>query len=287
MSERSQHPISDGGGGVGFGPPDGGWSTLIEAYLDGVLAPSEAAAFEREAAASPTLRHELDRARLCQTRVDSVLSRRFGVAAMAQVARPLNVPGDSLEIRPKKPTGPRPTAAARSVNRSQIAMAAAAVVMLAVGGTLIYKDVTHDDFADTGGGRDAHVSPVRAYRSAVESGFVPTEVCTTPDAFAAWTKARFGATLRPRPDAAGSVRFAGWSYARVVTEYSGVLLARVNDAQVVLVLDRVEDEKEPAHKCDRNAEGLSMFRTVVGKFVVYEVTPLATPVVTQSLEAGD
>jgi hypothetical protein len=215
----------------------------LDRYLDGGLGGAEREAFERDLARSPELRAQAD----LQGRIDAGLRRLFtppGVAAPAGAA----------------PRARRPWV--WGLGLAAAAALAAAGVWYAVG-------------------RRAEPTVLEGvYRSIVSAGFTPKEVCTTDEAFEKWVADKYGEPLAPEPDHAG-VEFVGWSYARAMTTYSGVLLARVDGREVVVVLDHARNDIgiEPR----ANNPDLRVFRERFGNLVAYEVTPLEGPRVLESL----
>lgn len=121
------------------------------------------------------------------------------------------------------------------------------------------------------------------YLAEVSTGFKPQEVCTTPEAFKGWVNDRYGEPLTPTGNLEG-IRFVGWSYANVLSGYTGVLLAEVDQKPVVVVLDKASREDRRAG--NPTDPSLHMFRRAIGGLVLYEVTPHASarilPVLTQS-----
>jgi hypothetical protein len=112
------------------------------------------------------------------------------------------------------------------------------------------------------------------YHSEVAAGFVPREVCTDAAQFAGWTKEHYGQALYPAPEAArAGVTLVGWSYGVAVTNYSGVLLARVDGTPVVVVVDKSGSEGLLRLAAPGDAS-LRSFRRRIGDLVLYEVTPL-------------
>ena len=60
-----------------------------------------------------------------------------------------------------------------------------------------------------------------------------------------------------------------------------VLLAERDDAKVIVIMDRLRNDKVLTSP----KEGLSMFRKVAGDLVLYEISPLDHPILLPSLES--
>jgi hypothetical protein len=218
----------------------------LDAYLDGILTAEERGRFEARLAADPALAEEVQ----TQRRIDGSLARIFAE------------PDDfSLPSRGRA-IGPAP----RSIpawQRWAIVGLAAAILMTVLG-------VYLPSMVGPGAPPRHRIEVSRLYQAKVEGGFIPDEVCTSDEQFAAWVKERFGEPLAPsgHPEA---VQYVGWSYARVMSDYTGVLLARVEGRPVLVLLDRADRATTaPA----RPGRGLSLHRAQVGNLILYEVTPL-------------
>ncbi|MCC6660113.1 MAG: hypothetical protein IT437_04425 [Phycisphaerales bacterium] len=216
----------------------------LERYLDGLLEPADRAEFERDLAASPELRERVD----LQARINAGLHRLMDPA----------------------PQGERAPVTARRLWRTQIWLAAAAALAAAVLGVwwVVVRGPSGPD-------------PLEAeYHRIVAAGFTPETVCTDDATFREWVNNKFGQPLQPRPDR-GPVQYVGWNASRVLSTYSGLLLARVDGQQVVVLIDQryAEDGRLP-RPADR---ALHQFRRVVGGLILYEITPLDHPAVLDSL----
>lgn len=215
----------------------------LERYLDGLLEGAELAAFERELAASPQLSALVD----TQRRLDEALRRSF---------------------EPSAAETPAPAAWWRGRRVLWLGLAAA-VVLGAVG---VWAVVMFGDLNGLG----------TLYHRTVAAGFQPEEICTDDAQFAEWVDSKYGQVLRPKADR-GDIQLVGWSYAKVVTAYSGVLLARAGGHEVLVIMDRAD--REEGRPWGHAGPGLRVFRRQMGKLVLYEVTPLDSPRVTELLEA--
>jgi anti-sigma factor RsiW len=233
-------------------------SQQIEAYLDGALTPGERHAFERALQSDPALRAELD----LQTRIDASLRTHFA-----------GEPGAiAVSLKPVRSTTSRWAAIA--------AIAAAAAIALAGAGLWWASQNTSS--------RPSAPTPIAAptptlrtqYTREVARGFVPEAVCTTPDQFEEWVNKNYGQPLRPKETPDG-VQFVGWSYAKLISPYSGVLLAKVNDQPVIVIMDKAENQTTPPAEGDGDQK---VFSQKIGSLVLYEVTPLSEPRILPLLE---
>lgn len=241
--------------------PDAGKSDMLELYLDDMLAPAERAAFEAMVAATPELRRLLEH----QMRIDERLRAMFGVD-LAETPAPDVHPAPRLTIA-------RP--ARRTARWRRAGAIAAAVVLVGMAAAYLLGAFAAGD---------GSVSLHALYAREVRGGFVPKEVCTDSVAFRGWIARRYGQGLDVQSLPPG-LKLVGWDYARVVSPYSGVLLAMVDGKQVVVVLDRLAVETAPLPT--KVGRGLSTFRAVVGRLVVYEVSPFDRPRIIGHLAASD
>lgn len=268
---------------------------LIDAFLEDTLEQPQRAAFEAAMAQSAELRTRVQQAADLNGRIDAALVRSFGPNA---IASPSASASDSSSNSTTTTTAPN--LAIRRKKLQTVLAGIAALLAIAASASFIYISNT--------GGLESDGPPLRsprqAYASIAMSNFQPAEVCTTPEAFAEWTSKKFNATLRPKPTSTSTptstpsatpptlanVQYVGWSYARVVTDYSGVLIAKANGQDVIVIIDRADFETTPAKDCKTRPSKPGqqhVFRSTIGRFVLYEVTPLDQPLVSQSLEAGD
>lgn len=217
----------------------------LERYLDGLMQPGERAQFERELAESASLREQVE----LQGRIDAGLRRLMEPGAALEASEEVVVVG-------------------RLWRPAWVAAAAVIAVVAAAGWWLMTRPPSGPD-------------PLEAeYRQIVAAGFEPHVVCTTDEQFRDWVYNKFGEPLQPRPDR-GGVQYVGWNSSRVLSSYSGLLLARAEGAESVVLIDRTisEDKRLP-----RPADpGLHQYRRVVGGLVLYEITPLDHPAVLDSL----
>lgn len=247
---------------------------LVESYLLGELEGEQLAGFERDLAGSEELRRQVD----MQRQVEASL-RRLYVAPQ---------PAASDVISREWPTLAEQAARRRRplLARRITWLSAAAAILLGVG---IWSWIPRE-----------HVTPLapgELYTIMRGRGFVPEFVCTTDDAFAKLIRDRFGQGLAPTH--AVGVEMLGWGYS---SDYYGsplsknalVLLARSEGEPVVVVMDRLSEDRtlQAPRTCSQRAEGsgkppLNMYRTVMGKLVLYEITPRPEPEVTRSLRIAE
>lgn len=129
---------------------------------------------------------------------------------------------------------------------------------------------------------------LREYRSQIASGFKPKEVCTTDEAFVAWTTKALGHGLRPSHAAPTPARtepvLAGWSRGDIFSSYTGLLLASVDGLPVMVAMDKSPPERMVP--LDDAAGTPRMFRRNVNGVWLIEVTPLAEARVITGIEAA-
>lgn len=206
----------------------------LERYLDGLLSEADTQRVERALPANPKAQEQV---RL-QHRVDDSLRRLFG-------------PGEiTVDLRPRRSAGVRVWAAGL-----------AAALLLAVG---VWAMLLR--------GNAAPASPLAGiYDAEVKAGFVPKEVCTTRDQFVEWVRTYYTQSLYPKAEHKG-VEFVGWSYAPAISKKSGVLLAKADGQNIIVVMDRKHLEKAPWSGSGDPC--LHTFREQFGSLVLYEVSPL-------------
>jgi hypothetical protein len=127
----------------------------------------------------------------------------------------------------------------------------------------------------------AYVSPAALYQSTVAAGFKPDEVCTTDDQFRSWVQSKYGEPLAPAAHPDG-VQYVGWSYAKAISPYTGVLLARVDNQPVLVLVDRAASQQHTPAPQDMPA-GLHLHHATIGALSLYEVSPFAEPRITPIL----
>jgi hypothetical protein len=230
------------------------WQDRLDLYLDGLLSEAELAAFLRELHTSPELRAAIE----IQQRIDDSLRRQFAPPLFADPISFGSVPADPAPIATIRPAALRrwKVWAAAAV----VAVASAAVVSL-IPRTTPLEEV---------------------YRRQVALGFSPDVTCTSIPAFGKWLEDNYGSRIAPdqeRPN----IEYAGWSYSRTISGYTGLLLAKVEGRQVLVVLDK--QAEVAAHPLRPEAgKDLKVFRRDLGGLVFFEITPLDHSVIIDHLE---
>lgn len=218
----------------------------LDAYLDGQLSGADREAVERAMAADPTLAEEV---RLQRT-IDESLGRLFagGAPVADPVGRGMWRGTGRLWIRPL-------------VWSIAAALVIAASLWVFFGPQVVVRRGSGDPLG-------------KLYADEKAVGFAPKEVCTTPEAFAEWTRQYVGQPIYPAAHHEG-IEFVGWTYAPgVISGSTPVLLAKVDGNDVLVAMDRRVREK---HELGTPCLPLHSFRAEVGSAVVYEVTPLDRP----------
>ncbi len=222
----------------------------LDLYLDGQLSPEQAAAFERRMMASPAIRAEVDAARA----IDNNLRTLF------VVPEDIGVPhgASASQITP-------------FWHRRWFAAAAAILLLVTAYAVSPWSRLMPAS------------APAQIYFAQHDKGFVPEVVCTTPEAFAQWTNAQFKEELTPAtlPE---SIQLVGWSKTKLISDYTGILLAKVDGKEVIVLMDSTMYTKEVP---DTYMHGLNAFETTMGKVRLIEVTPFNTPRVTPYILTKD
>lgn len=226
----------------------------LERYLDGAMDALEREAFERELGAERGLRRHVE----VQREIDRVLIERFGPAGGSLSAGDPGRHDLGTRANPVLVQHAAPAGGGHRLQRPAL-IAAAALLVLGVGAYVAMVPA-----------RAPFDQPGEVYARIVASGFEPREVCTDDAAFRDWMRRRFDQDMVIPADSAG-VELVGWDYKRVLTTRTGVLLARVDGREVVVLVER----RENARRLGRTSEGLRVFRRDVGGVTLYEVTPLS------------
>lgn len=123
------------------------------------------------------------------------------------------------------------------------------------------------------------ITPALAYQNEVSAGMRPYEVCTTPEAFATYTKDRLGTALNVQP--LPGLTLIGWNYGqRVFSDQTVSLLATYEGKPVVILMDKA--------KCGRPTSApteLAESSRVVGGVLLHELRPQGTPSVLDQFSA--
>lgn len=221
---------------------------LIDAYVDGVLDEQDRTAFEEAMNQRPELAAEVE----LQGAIDASLARVFD-------------PGQYGKSEAVDECG----AVAGRIGMKVFAIAAA-IVIVGVAAWMYFGGGT--------GPVKIKADPVELYVAQIGAGFVPEEVCTTPDEFEAWMDDRYAQLLRP--EARERVELVGWSYTKVMSPYGALLLARVDGREVLVLMDELKSDEGLV--VDGEAS-IRVFRREIGKLVLYEMTPLDESVVLEML----
>lgn len=224
---------------------------VLDRYLDGDMPHEERDRFESALATRPDLRRHIE----LQRQIDQRLRVLFTPA-----------PG-ALPVLTLKPAAPGAS------RRRLVTLAAAAVVLLGI--------VVTQWWSSNAAG-DTSLSPTAVYTREVKAGFVPKAICTDDATFRAWVAGRYGQGLS-LPEPPKGLTLVGWSYADVVSPDSGVLLAKFEGREVVVIIDRAGLEHEP--RATGKHHGLYVHRGVIGSLVAYEVSPLPEAKIIGALQA--
>ncbi|MBI4717543.1 MAG: hypothetical protein HY763_07045 [Planctomycetes bacterium] len=242
----------------------------LEAYLDGLLADSERAEFDRRVRSDPALRAEAE----CQARIDEALKRLYtpsaaGAPALASL-RAASTNGRAATTLRSPLSAARRARPAPALRRGLAV--AAAVAFCSLAGWQVWCFVRPAAVVDAYAAQ-AWRSMDTVYRDEVSSGLKPSWVCKDNEEFARSFEKRFGQPLYLAPPPSG-VTVAGLSYCNTITRRTMHLLARVNGSPVMVFADSVPDDTRPSLP---PGQGLRLFRREIGKVVLYEVTPLSEP----------
>jgi hypothetical protein len=229
--------------GLDLSPDD----ALTARYLDGLLEGDELAAFERRLQKDVALRTSVE------------LDRRM-VDSLRTSLAPLGVW-----------SAPAPIPVARG-KRSKVGLAIAAGLAIVVSAAALwYQHASISQLPQT-----AARTPIQIYANEVGGGFAPDWVCSDDAEMLRFTRERFGAGLLfvDRP----GVALVGWGYAEgTISDLTATLLVRAGDDRIVLLVDRKSNDRRIADPAASDPS-LHMFRREVGPYVLYEITPLDTPV---------
>ena len=230
----------------------------LELFVDGLLQGEQLRAFEAELERSPELRDQVE----LQSQIDSSLTRSFP-ATDVQLPTVAGAISDASKVSEPKQSRHLPDSSPQRNWVKPALMAASVLVAGAIGAYFLFFSTQRAEFDQPG----------EVYASIVNAGFVPREVCTTEAQFIEWMERKFDQALVVPPDAEG-IELVGWDYRRIMTPRTGVLLARV-DGQEVLVLVELRDKA--VRLGDQSEQELRVFRRNIGRVSLYEVTPLDEP----------
>ncbi|WP_428306168.1 anti-sigma factor family protein [Lacipirellula sp.] len=235
---------------------------LLEKFLDNLMNDDERASFSGALQENPARQAE---AKL-QQRIDDSLQRMFAITT-PPTTNPIITP--TLDAKSGERLASRPVGQWR---RGAV-VALAASLMIAAALTLAWQSARR-------GGLDVAARPlVDIYRNAVTSGFEPTYECHEPERFAATFERRQGEPLRLL-ELPANMRMLGLAYTGGLSRNATAMLAYVDDAPVMVFVDRSENDLQQAVQ---EAGGIHVFREERDGLVFYEVTPLESPRVTPFL----
>ena len=217
-------------------------SLIVARYVEGLLEGDELARFERDLAASPALRAELE----AMHGIDASMKRAFTFHS-----DPIDPPHSLPHRRPR---------------RALQLLAAAA--MIAIGAAIVFfamRPAAPHEF----NARDL-------YTGFINAGYQPKWVCASEDEFITYSREHLGQALRPTPPP--SIQLVGWAYAEELKDlgfdkYAVVILTRVDGTEVLGVFDPTATGHLPADPKGK----LHIFPQTLGPLTMYEVSPLDTP----------
>jgi hypothetical protein len=237
----------------------------IDAYLDGTLAVEERDSFAQEISTNELLRSVVE----LQCQVDETLSRLF-----SPPQRPIEL---LAKLRESGHTAPTANRARRRWLK---------VASLAVAATVVWAMLAWHLF-DPGTGVPHYNPnlPLNAiYEKCVADGFRPKWVCDDPKEFASTFSARQGQGLLLAELPTG-IKMEGLTYCGGLSRYTTTMLARVNGLPVMVFVDRASADTHPA--LPPSETKLHLFRKETGPLVIYELTPLDQPKVSDYLHLTD
>lgn len=251
-------------------PPD-----VLDAFLDGQLPPEQALAVGRALEAEAASKSTVD----LQHGIDRVLREQFRGAGSIQLnlpaaVSPLEAPSTvSTSVQP--PRLKFPLAAAKSKPKQSVfrrTLTAVAAMLLVTGGTLWATGVIETGML--GITPDGLIAPGPVYQGKVASGFRPEWKCETDAEFEGVTREAFDQPLLVAK--ATGVEVAGWGsyYEPVLSTDTRQLLVKADEKPVLVFIDRKEKAR---YLKAPSGSGLHIHKRVLGKVVMYEMTPSKTP----------
>ncbi|BBO32863.1 hypothetical protein [Lacipirellula parvula] len=235
---------------------------LLEKFLDNLTNDDERESFTAALRTDPGRRAEVE----LQRRIDDSLQRMFTINVPQSRIPTIAPPADEEFVE-------RPAVKPSKQRRNVIIAALAASLLVASALTFLWQNAQH-------GGPDVAARPlVDIYRNAVSSGFEPTYECHEPERFAATFERRQGEPLRLL-ELPANMRMLGLAYTGGLSRNATAMLAYVDDAPVMVFVDRLENDVKQAAPA---AGDLHIFRDERDGLVFYEVTPLQSPLVTPFL----
>jgi hypothetical protein len=228
----------------------------LDAYLDRLLDPIAAAAFERAAEDDETLARELE----LQEHVDAALGRVMRVPSREDLAR----------LLPAEPEAPVARIGTRTSWRR---WAVAASVLLTVAGAwLIWSVVAPPQLAPSPYRLRAPMTITAFYEAKVDDGFVPDWRCEDDAEFREAFKGQLGQALSMR-EAAG-VTALGVGYCHTLSPGTMYVLTQVAGSPVIVFVDTEQavPETRPAA-----GDGLYLHEGRAGGLVLLELSPFDRP----------
>ncbi|MCA9102165.1 MAG: zf-HC2 domain-containing protein [Planctomycetales bacterium] len=232
----------------------------LEAYLDGQLDDAERRAFEER------LRDDADLAAL----VEAEAAIKASLLRLHPNAEPSEAQMQDIvaSLQGRETTCRRRDT--RAARRWPLRVAALAVAA-ALGGVVIST-------VFVGGPEPApffQIQPLaKLYKEAVAQGFEPYYECHDDERFAATFLRRQRQPLRLLPMPQGT-RMLGLSYPGGLSRDTTAVLCRVDDAEVVVFIDRLD--RDDPRVAENDDPRLNVFRQERFGLVFYEVTPLDEP----------
>ncbi len=231
-------------------PQDSVQDPRIAPYLDGVLSDAERAALERD--------------------MESSESRRAEIAVHREIEGSLRRLFDDGEAAAS------PAALSISRRRHPLRWLAAAAV-LAIAATAAFLALRPDPLL---------IHPEVVWNNVEKANFVPSWKCVDDAEFRAYLQSRMGEsfTIAESP----SLQVVGWAYGRDYAQYplskdTLILINRVGAKHSIVMIDRIDKERRLTVP---PATGLHLFTRHVGGLVLYELTPLDTPVVLDAIRTS-
>ena len=235
----------------------------VQSYHDGALDANARTAFERDLAASPELRAELDALRA----LDDDVRRAFTAPSDGQLA---DLVRSALD-RADSDAAPAPVIT--TVRSRRPALAVAAALLMTITGTWLLVNAlsgrgTSGSPYDVGPQRSVWV----AYADAARDDWHADWECP-PDVFAGVFRDRLGVPLALDIAPDDDMMALGVSYAHVFTPRTTCVLVRTATGHALVIVDRLERDAPPAPAHD----ALHAHRRELGDLVLYEISPAAAP----------
>ncbi len=231
---------------------------LIDEYIDGRLSQGDRKRFEKAMLADVTLAAAVT----TQVAIDTSLRRSYLPPAVIPVPH-----------QPTAPSAPAHTSSPLRINWRNtpwLRVAAAAAILLFGIGMLIH--MWTEEFPSVSVPPRPTMDQV--YKSEVANGFVPGWKCENDKQFSDTFKTRFGEALLMK-DTPENVRALGLSYRGCMSDNTTYMLAKVDNANVMVFVDREECSSNVGLADSKS--GLHLFTRNVGGLTLYELTPLEQP----------